>query len=267
MKKSLDFLLQLLDRDFFLSKRQILFAALTLLIIGVGLRCGYWTMRDRPPRDEIFYIQAVENINSNDPAWLEKYNYFGPLMPLAAASVCRFGIAPETALRTLNVVYSSLWLLIMFFLCYEVFSSSAIGLLGMMLAVFNPYSIRMSCQILREPLYLLIFTVSLWLAVRFIKNQGSNLLYPLLLAGLTVLGFFTRYEGIEISLFLPLAIIVILMQCKWQRIRICIYGLAVYLFTVGLIVGALINFNNIYMRNANQKAIEYIKLFSSNRWQ
>jgi len=264
MKKSFDFLLRFLDRDFFLSKRQILFAVLALLIIGIGLRCGYWTMRDRPPRDEIFYIQAVENINRNDPAWFEKYNYFGPLMPLTAAFVCRFGIAPETALRTLNAVYSALWLLIVFFLCYEVFGSSAIGLLGMTLAVFNPYSIRMSCQILREPLYLLIFTVSLWLAVRFIKNQGSNLLYPLLLAGLTVLGFLTRYEGLEISLFLPLAIIVILMQCKWQRLRICIYGFAVYLFTVGLIVGALINFNNIYICSANQKAIGYFRFFTEN---
>ncbi|MEI8247282.1 MAG: hypothetical protein WCI51_15725 [Lentisphaerota bacterium] len=264
MKKTLAYILHFLDRDFSLSKRQVLFAALALLIIGLGLRCGYWTMRDRPPRDEKFYIQTVENINNGDNNWVKKSGYISPLMQQMAAFACRFGISAETALHALNMVYSMLWVLIMFFLCRDVFDNYKVALLGMMLAVFNPYSIRMSSQILREPLYILIFTVSLWLAVKFIKNQGVNLLYPLLLAVLTILGFLTRYEGIEISLFLPLAIIVIFMQYKWQRFRMCIYGLAVYLFTVGLIIGMLINFNNAYMRNAHQKAIDYFAMFTGN---
>ena len=260
--------LEFLDRDIKLSRHQVFFAVMALFIIGLGLRCGYWMMRDRPPRDERFYVQTVEKMTINDDSWKKDYgSNFGPLMPSLATMIAKLGFEPETALHTLNMVYSMLWVLIMFFLCRDVFDNDKAALLGMMLAVFNPYSIRMSCQILREPLYILIFAVSLWLAVRFIKNQGMNLLYPLLLAVLTMLGFLTRYEGIEISLFLPLAIIVIFIQYKWQRFRRCIYSLAIYLFTIALIVGALIKFDNIYMCNANRKAVGYFKLFGGNRWK
>lgn len=259
MKKSLVSLLNCLDRDFTLSKRQVLFAFLALLIIGLGLRCGYWAMRDRPPRDEKFYIQAVENINSNDPACFNKYNHYSPLMPWIASALCRYGFTAETALHILNMGYAMLWVLVMFFLCRDVFDDDKAGLLGMALAAFNPYSVRMACQILREPLYILIFTLSLWIAVRFIKSQGGNPLHPLLLAGLTMLGFFTRYEGIEISLFLPLSIAVIFIQYKWQYIRRCIYSLAIYMFIVGLMTGLLFEFDNAYMRNTDKN----VKLFIS----
>lgn len=252
MKKTLAYILHFLDRDFSLSKRQVLFAALALLIIGLGLRCGYWTIRDRPPRDEKFYIQAVEDISSNDPAWFNKYNHYSPLMPWMASAACRVGVSAETALHTLNMGYAILWVLVMFFVCRDVFDDDKAGLLGMAFAAFNPYSVRMASQILREPLYILIFTLSLWIAVRFIKSQGSNPLHPLLLAGLTMLGFFTRYEGIEISLFLPLAIAVIFIQHKWQYIRKCIYSLAIYMFIVGLMTGLLLKFDNAYMRHTNK---------------
>ncbi len=257
--------LEFLDRDFKLSRHQVFFAVVALLIIGLGLRCGYWMMRDRPPRDEKFYIQTVENINNRDNNWVKKSGYVAPLMPWLAFNACKLGISAETALHTLNMGYAILWVLVMFFLCRDVFDNDKAGLLGMAFAAFNPYSVRMASQILREPLYILIFTLSLWIAVRFIKSQGVNPLHPLLLAGLTMLVFFTRYEGIEISLFLPLAIAVIFMQYKWQYIRRCIYSLAIYLFTFALIVGALINFNNTYMRNARQKAIDYFALFTGNK--
>lgn len=249
MKNKLASILHFLDRDFTLSKRQVLFAFLALLIIGLGLRCGYWAMRDRPPRDERFYIQTVENINNHDSAWFEKYNYYSPLMPRMASAVCRLGVSAETALHTLNMGYAMLWVIVIFLLCRDVFDSDKAGLLGMALAAFNPYSVRMACQILREPLYILIFTLSLWVAVRFIKSQGVNPLYPLLLAGLTILGFYTRYEGIEISIFLPSAIAVILIQYKWQYVRKCTYSLAIYLFIISLMTVVLLRFDDTYMYN------------------
>lgn len=268
MKNKLASILHFLDRDFTLSKRQVLFAFLALLIIGLGLRCGYWAMRDRPPRDEKFYIQAVVDIINKADSWDRDYcPNFGPLMPMIAASACQAGFTPEATLRTLNIIYSCLWLMIMFFLCREVFSSSASGLLGMALAAVNPYSVRMASQILREPLYMLIFTIGLWLAVRFIKYQSWNPCYPLLLAALAILGFFTRYEGIEIGLFLPLAVIVIFMQHKWRQSRKCVYSLAVYLLAIGLSIGVLIKSENIYICNTSRKAAGYLELFTGERWK
>jgi 4-amino-4-deoxy-L-arabinose transferase-like glycosyltransferase len=256
-------LLVFLDREFTLSRRQLILAALIIFLAGFGLRYSYLLLRERPPRDEQFYIQTVEKMTENDDSRNRDYE-FGPLMPAIAVSLVKLGFEPATALRTLNMVYSMLWILVMFFLCRDVFGNNKAGLLGMAIASFNPYTIRMSSQILREPLYLLIFTLSLWCALRFIKSKKYNI-YPAILGLLTVLGFLTRYEGIEISLFMLLAVIIIFMQYKWQRIRMCIYGLAAYLFTVGVIIGALINFDNAYICNTNQKAIEYYKLFTGNR--
>jgi asparagine N-glycosylation enzyme membrane subunit Stt3 len=238
---------------------------LALVVIGLGLRLTYWTIRERPPRDEKVYIQTVENINNGDKDWQKKSGYMPPLMPYTASNVCKFGIAPETALHTLNMLYAMLWVLVMFFLCRDVFDNDKAGLLGMTIAAFNPYSIRMACQIMREPLYILLFTLSLWCAVKYIKNRGLNPLYPFLLAAFAVLGFFTRYEGIEIALFLPLAIVIIYFQYKWQYAKRCAYGLGIYLFTMGFIAGGLYSFDNAYTYSANQKAIGNFWQFVGNK--
>jgi len=208
-------------------------------------------------------IQAVEKMTKNDDSWRKDYDS-GTLMPILAANVSKLGIKPETALHMLNMGYAMLWVLVMFFLCRDVFDDDKAGLLGMSLAAFNPYSVRLSSQILREPLYILIFTLSLWCALRFIENK-KYYLYPAMLGMLTILGFFVRYEGIEISLFLPLAIFVIFIQYKMQYVRVCVYSFAAYLLSVGLLVGALVNFNNSYMCNASQKAVGYFELFTGNR--
>ncbi len=247
MKNKLASILHFLDRDFTLSKRQVLFAFLALLIIGTGLRCSYWTMRDHPPRDEEFYIQAVENINNHDPAWFKKYDYFSPLMPQIAAAACHSGITAEMALHILNMGYAVLWVGIMFFLCRDVFNDDKAGLLGMALAAFNPYSVRMACQILREPLYILIFTVSLWCAVRVIRGKGVNLFYPVIIGALTMLGIYTRVEGFEITLFLPLAAIIIILQYKMQYFRLAVTNCIIYFLTVAILASALFLTGDSYM--------------------
>lgn len=254
--------LEFLDRDFKLSRHQVFFAVMALLIIGLGLRLTYWTIRERPPRDEKVYIQTVEKINTGDQDWIKKSGYIPPLMPYIASNVCNLGVSPETALHTLNMIYAMLWVLVMFFLCRDVFDDDKAGLLGMTFAAFNPYSVRMACQILREPLYMLLFTLALWCAVKVIRNHSVNLLYPALLGMLTVLGFYARIEGAEIVLFLPLAIVIILLRHKWQYFRRCLNNLAIYLFMLGLIVALLIKFDNSYMCNFNHKACGYFKLFT-----
>lgn len=264
MKKTFTSILNFLDRNFSLSKRQVFITVIILLIIGLGMRCGYGMMRERPPRDEKFYIETVKEINANDNFHKNKYN-LGPLMPQLAAFLCRTGLPAETALRTLNLSYAMLWVLAMFFLCRDVFDDNKAGLLGMAFATFNPYSIRMASQILREPLYILLFTLSLWCTVRVIKSRGGNLLYPVAIGILAILGFCTRIEGFEIILFLPIALIIILVQYKKQYLKQCIYGLTVFSLTVGVLVAALLCFKDDYISRLNDNVIGYYKLFTSSR--
>ena len=264
MKKTLASILNFLDRDFSLSKRQVLFAVITLLIIGLGLRCGYWTIRDRPPRDEQIYIMTVEKMNVNDNSWENEYNS-GSLMPQLASWLCRTGLPVETALHILNMGYAILWILIMFLVCRDVFDDDNAGLLGMAFATFNPYSVRMASQILREPLYILLFTLSLWCAVRVIRCKGINLLYPAIIGALTILGLYTRLEGLEIALFLPVAMIIIFVQYRKKDITRCIYSLTVYTLTIVMLVAGLAYSGNNYVLGINNHVVTYYNLLTSER--
>jgi 4-amino-4-deoxy-L-arabinose transferase-like glycosyltransferase len=153
----------------------------------------------------------------------------------------------------------------MFFLCRDVFGDNKAGLMGMAFAAFNPYSVRMASQILREPLYILLFTLSLWCAVRVIRGKGGNLLYPAGIGILTILGFYTRIEGFEIILFLPVALVILLVQYKKQYLKQCIYGLTVFALTVSVLFAALLYFKEDYMSRLNGRVISYYKLFTSER--
>lgn len=259
--------LEFLNHDFKLSRHQVFFAVVALLIIGLGLRCGYWAMRDRPPRDEKFYIQAVENINKKDSTSFEKHEYYIQLMPWIASALCRFGISAETALRSLNLFYATLWVLIMFFLCRDVFGDSNVGLLGLAFAAFNPYSVRMASQILREPLYILLFTLSLWCAVRIIRSKGVNMFYPASLGVLSVLSVHTRIEGFEIMLFLPLAVIVLFVQYRKNILKRCIYSCIVYVFSLTVLTMGIMftHSGSDYILGINKKTVGYYNTFTTER--
>ncbi|MHB9139989.1 MAG: glycosyltransferase family 39 protein [Victivallaceae bacterium] len=213
-------------------------------------------MRERAPRDEKIYIQAVEKINSSDNSWRLEYN-FGPLMPQIAAIFSGATFRAETVLRTLNMLYSMAWLILMFFLCRDVFSSNNAGLLGMAIAAFNPYSARLSSEILRDPLYMLIFTLALWCAVKIIISNNQNMWLPVMLGLLTFLGFLSRYEGLEIAFFMPLAVAVLCLQYKCSRLKRHLGSLAAYGLTLGILICLLIYSGNDYALNTKNKICSY----------
>ncbi|MFA7231183.1 MAG: glycosyltransferase family 39 protein [Victivallaceae bacterium] len=219
-------------------------------------------MRDRAPRDEQFYIEIVEKINNNDKSWYKEYE-LPPLVPLTASVLCHVGFSAENSLRLLNMLYSIIWIGVMFFLCRDVFDSNKAGLFGMAIAAFNPYSARLACQILREPLYLLIFTLCLWCTVLIIKGKCGNFLYPAIVGVLTVLGFFTRIEGIEIIVFVPLAAVVVYLQYNKMYFWKCFATCAVFFLTIASLVAVLIVSGNYYLNEVVLLRLnEYYRLFA-----
>jgi asparagine N-glycosylation enzyme membrane subunit Stt3 len=143
------------------------------------------------------------------------------------------------------MVYAMLWVWVIFFLCRDIFDSDKAGLLGMALAAFNPYSVRMACQILREPLYILLFTMSLWCTVRLIKSEKVNFFYPAFIGVMTILGFYTRFEGVEIALFVPLAAIIL---CKKQCFHQAAANFTIYFLTITLLAAGLLYAGDSYMQ-------------------
>ncbi len=257
----LKLLLQWVDRDFELSRQQMALVIFLFLLVGFGLRLGYWFMRERPPQDEKAYIECIERIKSN-----QKPLKPTTLMVLIGSHVSRLGISPEITLRFMNLGYALLWLVVMYFLCRDAFDNDKAGLLGMAFATFNPYSVRMACQIMREPLYILIFTLSLWCVVRLIKSKKYSL-YPIGLGILTVLGAGTRYEGFEITFFLPLGMIVLLAQYKTKYIKRCIINCVMYFLVVTLFIGVLYYFDVNLIYRAESKTINYIHVITGKEWE
>lgn len=154
----------------------------------------------------------------------------------------RLGGDVEQGLRCFNFACSFLWLCVMYMLGKIVFSSRKAGLVCLFLAAFNPYTIRMAGQVMREPLYLLVFSAGLVCAVQIVR--GINMVrYAALLGSLTVLGVWSRVEGVEILILMFLAVVfrsIYILRSKepgqWNRL---VTGILLYLLTLGLLVTVL----------------------------
>lgn len=176
---------------------------IVLLVIGIGLRIGYRGMVDRPDRDEITYVNMIENFMDADSNTRQDLQstlvYVGGVLYYLDWDVV-------LGLRCFNLICSLFWLFMMYLLGKAIFSSSNAGLVCLTVAVFNPYTIRISGQIMREPLYLLILSVCLFCAIQLIRNN-KMFLYSILLGILSVLGLVSRHEGVELLIVMPLAAI------------------------------------------------------------
>ncbi len=174
---------------------------LILLVIGMGLRIGYRGMVDRPDRDEITYMKMIEAFAITDHA---PPQVLQPSLIYVGGALYHWGVNIESGLRIFNLTCSLLWLFMMYLLGRAIFNSSVAGIASLILAVFNPYTIRISGQIMREPLYLLIISVCLFCAVHIIR--GNKIFFHSTLLGLlSILGIISRNEGIELLIIMPLA--------------------------------------------------------------
>ncbi len=214
-----------------------------LLLVGTGLRLGYQGMVERSERDESFYITKAEkweDLSEDDPT---RY----PLLVHVGLLIDRLGFDVESGLRCFNLCCSGLWLYMMYQLGKAVFSSKNIGLICLALAVFNPYTIRIGAAVLREPLYLLVFSCGLFCATQIVRGVGI-LRYAALLGLLTILGLWSRAEGAEMQILMPLAVVfraIAMWDAKIKRpggkLRLA-GGILLYLLTLGAAGVALYSF-------------------------
>ena len=183
--------------------KHVVITVLILLVIGMGLRVGYRGMVDRPERDEVAYIHMIEDfvdVNSDAKQNLQ------PTLIYVGGALHYLGFDIVCGLRCFNLICSLLWLFIMYLLGKVIFASAKAGLACLLLAIFNPYTIRIAGQIMREPLYLLLVSFCLFCAIQLIRHK-KIFLHSILLSILSVLGLVSRYEGVELLVVMPLAVI------------------------------------------------------------
>ncbi|MDD3228949.1 MAG: hypothetical protein PHE09_06980 [Oscillospiraceae bacterium] len=230
--------------------RHVGLTVIILLLIGMGLRVGYRGMVDRPERDELTYLAMIETSVLEDHVTPDAQR----TLIFVGTSVTKLGGDPEFWLRCFNLSCSLLWLFMIFFLGKTTTSSSLVGLCCLCLATFNPYSIRLSGQVMREPLYLLIFTYSLFCAIEIVRGKRL-FLYSALLGPLTILGVWSREEGMELSVLMPLALLFYGINLKraqktrqWPRL---LSAFLLYAFSLGS--------SMMILCCAYQQKIEFIK--------
>ncbi len=192
-------------------------AVIVLLLTGTGLRIGYRFMVERPERDEVQYAAIVDQAAAEG---IETLSFHAQrLMIYCGVVLKKAGVESETGLRGVNFSASLLWLVVVFFLGRSFFRSDKAGLIALTLAVFNPYSIRISGQILREPLYLLIFSGGIFCALQILRGK-QMIFFSALLGVLTVAGGWARIEGWEMLAWMPLALLFHFLQLRHRRCRV-----------------------------------------------
>lgn len=244
------------------SGRHISLSILLLLIIGMALRITYREMLDRLERDEIIYIQLTEIASAANGNASERYL---PLLIHVGVMLNKIGINVESGLRCFNFFCSFLWLVCMYLLGQAVFNSSKAGLLCLALVVFNPYTIRLAGQIMREPLYLLFFTGVMLCAVKIVR--GTNIISCSTVAGiLTIGGAWSRFEGCELLFIIPLGYCFHYVWAKRstrlpQR-RQLVFGIICYLLVLGVAGTALLIYQpRLVVRWQQKFNINYNKIF------
>ena len=180
-------------------------------------------------RDEITYLQRMEYVSKYGINSGTSNLFFQFLGVLLSESV------REQCLRGFNCLFSGINLIVIYFFGKKLFNSKGDGLLLMLLAAFNPYTIRLSSSILREPLYLLVASIELLLCLTWMSSS-KKWVVPWI-AVVAVFGFWVRYEGLELLfIFLISWGYVFVTQKKKMMSDLMIYVLSYVLAMTALVV-------------------------------
>ena len=187
----------------------------SLFGVGVLLRLGYYFLNSGYyHRDEAAYLQQMQIAREWGIFSCSNVNYLiflGSLFPPWLA---------EYAVRCYNLLCSCLTMILMYFLCKNISGRSVWGVAGLFLIALNPAEIRASCTMLREPFFVLVYTVVLLTCVCYLQGK-MKWSAPVICGIFSVWGMWARYEGLELYAFFPLALLFGIFgmnQRSWRNI-------------------------------------------------
>lgn len=190
-----------------------------ILIMALGLRLFRHWMEPMISRDAQLYLHQGTLWAEGDFASLagSGAEWIPPLLPWGIGCGIRCGLSAYTAGIIINITAGTLLILALFLVVREFCRSSHWGVLGAVFGAIVPEFIQLSIEIQRETLYLLFFTLTLWLMIRAVRRRqlwcwsvAGFLLFP------TV---FARYEALELLFFTPLFLsyCLILKRAGWKN--------------------------------------------------
>lgn len=180
-------------------KRPVFFAALgfcALMIFAVkSLNSNYIL------RDEVIYLRRIESADRVGLAASKSLSlplFFGALLE-------HCGLSARRGIAGLNFLATMLSAVIVFYATQKWLDSFPLGILAMLAIGVFYQSAEFALAVLREPVYFLCVCLTFWGCMDAISSQKSS--WRAFACGCFCgLGFWTRFEGIELLFCYPLAI-------------------------------------------------------------
>ncbi|OGV38294.1 MAG: hypothetical protein A2X48_07125 [Lentisphaerae bacterium GWF2_49_21] len=169
---------------------------LLIVVLALGLRVARACIDDNLDKDSVIYMWMANKAaagNFYDAAALNER--MPPLYISAMAAGEYIGIGAYNTGMAVSILAGTLLLIPVFWLGKTIFDEK-IGLIAAIIVATHPYLIRISAEIMRDSLFLLLLFAGLAYAVR--ATMGKSCYFwcvPGIFAGLAVM---TRTEGIEL---------------------------------------------------------------------
>lgn len=173
---------------------------LILLVFALGARCARCALTNRIDEDALIYMTMADRVASgNIDAAFEFNTRIPPLYPFLMAYIVKAGASAWLAGTLISVVAGTLLIIPVFVIANTLFGRFvAFG--AAFLCATHPYLIRISADIMRDPLFLLFLFSSVMFAVLACAPSRKRCWYLSgCAAGLAVM---TRTEGTEMILVL-----------------------------------------------------------------
>jgi 4-amino-4-deoxy-L-arabinose transferase-like glycosyltransferase len=158
------------------------------------MRLLYRFCVERSDRDELTYLQRIDSPAHIVCSTKENHYFF---IIFIGRLFRKLGYDPNISLRIVNLLFSLIWIYLMYLIAQLLFEKKMHRLLVVFFCSFNPYLARTSMMVLREPIYLFFLTLSIYYSLLFIKSR-IDLKYSFIIPLIFVFAFWCRYEGVEV---------------------------------------------------------------------
>ena len=228
-----------------------------LLFFTVFVRLALIAFYPKINRDSLVFMKIAKNVAEGQS------NGFGvnsvqPLFPMMIGGLNWIGIPLDAAGYFIDVICSVIFAACSYFIVLELFKNRAAGLLFMSFCAFHPIFIEINKEILRDSLYLAVFSLFVLFEIRFIlRRKYSDILLLGCICGISP---WIRNEGVELlgySVILFFSLLV--YNCfnpnegfkgKKRVAHVCLY-----------IMGLFLASGSIYMLSA-QFGVDWYRQFS-----
>lgn len=170
-----------------------------IFCLAVALRTARCFLTDRIDKDSVLYVNMAKDwVYKGKEHAFERNPRIPPLYPSLMAAGEKAGLGAELSGKAVSVLSGALLVIPVFMISRLLFTNLSIALLSAFLCAVHPSLIRISEDVLRDSLFLLLSVAALACAVHAVDQLGrrSYLLWGL--GGLfAALATMTRSEGAE----------------------------------------------------------------------